>query len=66
MKTMDEQMMTVEQLAELLQVSPRTIYRLLRGGDLPALRIGHNWRFDRRDISRWLFERKLDRMRETA
>jgi excisionase family DNA binding protein len=63
---MDEPMMTVEQLAEVLQVSTKTIYRLLKRGEIPALRIGHHWRFDRKDVSRWLFERRVERLRDTA
>jgi excisionase family DNA binding protein len=41
------------ELAEYLRVHPSTMYRLLRHGTLPALRIGSDWRFSREAIDRW-------------
>ena len=41
------------ELAEYLRVHPSTIYRLLRHGTLPALRVGSDWRFSREAIDRW-------------
>ena len=38
-------------------VSEKTIYRMLDKGLLPALRIGAQWRFRKRDIDGWLDER---------
>jgi excisionase family DNA binding protein len=37
-----------------LRVTPRTIYRLIQTGDLPAVRIGRQWRFRRTDLDAWL------------
>jgi excisionase family DNA binding protein len=38
-------------------VSEKTIYRMVDKGLLPALRIGSQWRFRKRDIDGWLDER---------
>jgi excisionase family DNA binding protein len=51
--------MTVRDIADYLQVHPSTIYRLLRRRELPAFRLGSDWRFNREDIERW-------RLRQTA
>lgn len=37
-----------------LKVNARTIYRLIRTGELPAVRIGRQWRFRRTDLDDWL------------
>lgn len=48
--------LTTRQLQELLQVDRLTIYRLLDAGEIPAFKIGRQWRFDSREIKRWLGE----------
>ncbi|MFI5120076.1 MAG: helix-turn-helix domain-containing protein [Thermoanaerobaculia bacterium] len=50
-------LLTIKQLSEHLMVSEKTIYRMLDKGLLPALRIGAQWRFRKRDIDGWLDER---------
>ncbi|MBA7627253.1 Regulator of RpoS [subsurface metagenome] len=47
-------LMTVKELARYLRVTKKTIYRLLKGGKIPATKIGRQWRFDRASIDRWL------------
>jgi PTS system nitrogen regulatory IIA component len=49
--------LTIKQLSEYLMVSEKTIYRMVDKGLLPALRIGAQWRFRKRDIDGWLDER---------
>lgn len=46
--------LTVKQLAEHLQVSEKTIYRMLWRGDLPGHRVGNQWRFSRSQVDFWL------------
>ena len=57
---MDEKLLTLDDLADYLNVSRRTTYRLLKGGDLPAYRIGSHLRFRREDIDGWLEKQKLE------
>ncbi|MCX7049039.1 MAG: helix-turn-helix domain-containing protein [Candidatus Sumerlaeota bacterium] len=45
---------TVEELADKLKVSSRTIQRFVRRKELSAIRIGRQWRFRREWIERWL------------
>jgi excisionase family DNA binding protein len=46
--------LTTEEVLGYLKVNPRTIYRLIRSGDLPAIRIGRQWRFRRSDLNDWI------------
>ena len=47
-------LMTVEELAEHLRLTKRTIYRLLKKGNIPAVKVGHEWRFNKEAIDKWL------------
>ena len=47
-------LMTIEELGEHLRVTKRTIYRMLKRGAIPALKVGSKWRFDRETIDKWL------------
>jgi excisionase family DNA binding protein len=53
--------LTTEEVLGCLKVNPRTIYRLIRTGELPAIRIGRQWRFRRADLHAW-----IDRQRTAA
>jgi excisionase family DNA binding protein len=48
------EIMTVPQLAEYLQCDKSTIYRLIKNGEIPAFRVGANWRFRREMLEGWL------------
>jgi excisionase family DNA binding protein len=51
---MDEGFLTTEEVLDYLQVNLRTIYRLIKAGRIPAVRVGRQWRFRKRDIDAWL------------
>jgi excisionase family DNA binding protein len=51
--------MTVRGLAEYLAVSHSTIYKLLRKGHLPFLKVGGQYRFDKDEIDRWIANRQV-------
>jgi len=46
--------MTVQDLADYLKVTVKTIYRLLERSSIPATRVGHLWRFEKDAIDSWL------------
>ncbi len=46
--------LTLEQLAELLQTSEDTVRALAETGELPGRRVGGEWRFSRQAILVWL------------
>jgi excisionase family DNA binding protein len=50
--------LTVRELSDYLRVHPSTIYRLLRARQLPAFKVGSDWRFNVEEIDRWRVERE--------
>jgi excisionase family DNA binding protein len=50
--------MTVREVAAYLSVHPSTIYRLLRQNQIPAFRIGGDWRFNIEAIDRWRLQQE--------
>jgi excisionase family DNA binding protein len=46
--------LTVEQLAELLQVDEKTVRGLASKGELPGRKLGRHWRFSRQAVLDWL------------
>lgn len=51
---MPEQLLTLEQVAEYLNVDKFTVYRLLSDKDLPGFKVGNQWRFKKKLIENWL------------
>lgn len=53
---MPEQLLTLEQVAKYLNVDKFTVYRLLNDKELPAFKVGNQWRFKRKLIENWLIK----------
>ena len=51
---MPEYLLTVDEIADYLQVGRYTIYRLLAQKKIPAFKVGNQWRFQRKMIEAWL------------
>jgi len=51
---MTHDVMTADQAAEFLQTSRDTLLRKARRGELPAAKLGREWRFRRADLDAWL------------
>ncbi len=47
---MEQRIMTVEDVASYLQISKRSVYKLVKEGKLPATRILNKYRFDREKV----------------
>ena len=48
--------LTINDVAEYLKVTERTIYRLAAAKKTPAFKVGGGWRFSRADINDWIKE----------
>jgi excisionase family DNA binding protein len=59
----EEGFLTTEEVLDYLQVNLRTVYRLIKAGKIPAVRVGRQWRFRKRDIDAWL---ESQRSRQTS
>jgi len=55
---MDDVFLTTQEVLEYLQVNLRTVYRLIKAGKIPAVRVGRQWRFRKADIDLWLETRQ--------
>ena len=46
--------LTTDEVLNYLKVKSRTVYRLIKAGELPAIRVGRQWRIRRSDLDAWL------------
>jgi excisionase family DNA binding protein len=53
----EAQFVTVNEVAQLMRVSKMTVYRLIKQGDLPAVRIGKGYRILEEDVHLYLDSR---------
>ena len=51
------EIMTIEEVANYLRVSERTVYDWAQKGELPGGKIGTTWRFKSADIEKWVNDR---------
>ncbi len=49
--------LTVAEVAQTMRVSTMTVYRLIKAGDLRAVRVGRSYRIREDDADRYLAER---------
>jgi excisionase family DNA binding protein len=57
-EAMDAPALTVKDVASLLNVDEKTVYRLAKRGDLPGFKVAGSWRFKRDDIDAWIEKQK--------
>ena len=48
------EVLTLEEVADFLQVHPSTVYRLLKKRGIPAFKVGADWRFKQESIEQWV------------
>jgi excisionase family DNA binding protein len=52
--SMQENLLTTEQVAEYLRIDKFTVYRLVTQKKIPAFKVGNQWRFKRKLLEDWL------------
>jgi excisionase family DNA binding protein len=52
----DNEILTIQQAAEFLQICDKTVRRLISKKELPASKIGGSWRVKRSDIEEYLLQ----------
>ena len=52
------QLLTLTEAAQLLHVSTKTLQRMIRSGDLPALKVGGQWRLRESQLVNWIQSRE--------
>lgn len=53
---MQNAILTIPEVADLLRIGQRTAYSLVRGGKLPAVRVGNQWRVHLPKLMEWIEE----------
>ena len=48
------EVLTIRGVADVLKVGTKTVYTMAQNGELPAFKVGGQWRFRRADIDRWI------------
>lgn len=54
-----DRLLTVGEVAATMRVSNMTVYRLIKSGQLGAIRVGKNYRIRESDVNRYLSERSI-------
>ena len=55
----DGDLLTVGEVAHTMRVSNMTVYRMIKAGQLAAIRVGKNYRIPESDVLRYLMERSV-------
>lgn len=56
---MSDEILTIREVAELLKINEKTVYKLAAGGKIPGFKVGGSWRFGRKEIADWI-KRKIE------
>jgi excisionase family DNA binding protein len=46
--------LTIDELADYLKMGRTKLYRMAQKADIPASKVGNQWRFDREEIDEWM------------
>ena len=61
---MEDDILTIEEVAKYLRVSDRTVYEWAQKGEIPSGKLGTVWRFRKSDIEKWVNERLSSNQRK--
>jgi excisionase family DNA binding protein len=62
----DVRFLTVAEVATMMRVSKMTVYRLVHGGELPAVRVGRSFRVPEQAVNDYLQHSYVDTAVDTA
>lgn len=51
---MTDEILTLPEVAQLLKVAEKTVYTMAQKGEVPAFKVGGQWRFRRTDLDAWI------------
>ena len=58
---MQDEILTFPEVAQLLKVAEKTVYTMAQREQLPAFKVGGQWRFKRVDLDQWIEQQKAAR-----
>jgi excisionase family DNA binding protein len=56
-RTTKTELMTATETCRYLKITQRTLYRYLQSRQIPAFKLGKEWRFVRSDLEQWIRDR---------
>ncbi|EIT7137688.1 helix-turn-helix domain-containing protein [Vibrio parahaemolyticus] len=56
---MNDQILTLKEVAAYLKLAEKTAYRLVSEGKLPGFKVGGSWRFKMEDLETWINSQKV-------
>lgn len=51
---MDDEILTISEVAKLLKINEKTAYRLASQSEIPGFKVGGSWRFRADELRRWM------------
>jgi len=51
---MNDDIVTIPEVAELLRIAEKTVYALAQRGEIPTFKVGGQWPFSRAAIDSWI------------
>lgn len=57
---MDDEIMTIKEVAAYLKIKEKTAYRLASESKIPGFKVGGSWRFRQKDIENWISAQSSD------
>ena len=60
MAKIEDEILTLDEVATYLKAGKRTIYRLAAARKIPAFKVGGTWRFSRAEIDAWIRQQSME------
>lgn len=60
----NEEVLTVKEASGYLKISEKTLYRFIREQNIPAFKLGREWRFKKSLLDEWMEKRIIQRQKE--
>jgi len=54
-----EELLTLKEVAQLLRLSPQTVYKLIQENTLIGIKVGNQWRFNPQQVQEWLKQHQV-------
>lgn len=59
-----EEVLTSKEASNYLKIAPRTLYRHIREHNIPAFKLGREWRFIKSELDKWLIKKVQELSKE--
>ena len=60
MRDSTDEILTIKEASQFLKIGKTTLYKLARNGEIPARKVGREWRFVKSELIKWLKEKQIE------